>query len=87
MRQMQKIETDGNGTILNIIEHIILRNYWEYYIIEKHQDSKDSEIETALVMGFETEIGDVYMPEIKPYVISRTNNLEGVLPPEGWVWL
>lgn len=71
---------------LNIVEHIILRNFWEYYVTDqKHTDNEN--IKTCLVIGFETEIGDVYIPEIKPYIITRTKKLNEVMPAVGWNWL
>jgi len=71
-----------NGQKLDVFEHIILRNGWEYYVL----DNKDSDIRTALVMGFEAEIGDFSVEEIKPYIISRTTNLSAILPVLGGKW-
>ena len=79
MRQM----TDG-VTTLKIVKHIILRNFWEYYI--DSTPTKDG-ICTALVMGFETEYGDVDINEIRPYIISSTNKLNDILPAQGWKWV
>lgn len=73
-----------NGTKLKIRQHIILKNFWEYYITDRYPE--DSEIQEAFVMGFENELGDVYLPEIKPYIISKTNDLEDVAPASGFSW-
>ena len=70
---------------LKIREHIILKNFWEYYITDEYPE--ESEIQNALVMGFETEQGDVYLPEIQPYIISRTKKLDELMPAEGFQWL
>ena len=70
---------------LKIKEHIILKNFWDYYITDMYDD--DSEIQNAFVMGFENESGDVWMPEIEPYIISRTKKLDEIMPAEGFEWL
>lgn len=72
------------GTIINVVEHIILKNGWEYYVTD---DSFDENTVQCLVMGFETEMGDVYMPEIKPYILSRTKHLDTIAPCQGWEWI
>ncbi len=79
MRIMTKDETK-----LKITEHIILRNFWEYYVTdEKHSD----DIVQCLVMGFETELGDVSLEEIRPYILTRTKKLEEVAAAPGWDWV
>ncbi len=71
-------------TKLKITEHIILRNFWEYYVTdEKHSD----DIVQCLVMGFETELGDVSLEEIRPYILTRTKKLEEVAAAPGWDWV
>lgn len=72
------------GSELKITEHIILKNHWEYYVID--EDTGDPNIKLCMVMGFETEIGDVYMPEIEPYILTRTTDLEELAPAEGCRW-
>mgnify|MGYP001571949968 CR=1 FL=1 len=79
MRQMTK----GN-TILNITQHIILRNGWEYYVTDNKHDAN---IVQCLVMGLETELGDVDLTEIRPHMISRTKDLSEVFPCIGWTWV
>lgn len=85
MRQMTK----GNLK-LDVVEHIILRNMWEYYVLSdegKNQSfPSDPDIKYALVMGFNDEIGTVSMSEIKPHVISRTTDLSEILPADGYEW-
>lgn len=72
-----------NGTKINVIEHIMLKNMWEYYVTDdKHND----DIVRCLVMGFETELGDVSLSEINPYVLIRTKNLNEVMPASDWRW-
>ena len=79
MRQM----TDEHGTTVDVIEHIILRNYWEYYILE---EADENGIAFALVMGDYTEMGNVSMDEIEPYIVSRTTDLVELMPAIKWSW-
>lgn len=81
---MKKMKSEVG--IINVVEHIILRNFWEYYITDE-TFGDDGDIVQALVMGYETELGDISLDEIKPYIISRTKNLEEVMPAEGWRWV
>ena len=83
MRKMVK----GNLK-LSVVEHIILRNMWEYYILADEPDTHapDPDIVYALVMGFNDEIGTVSMSEIKPHVISRTTDLSEIMPADGYEW-
>ena len=81
MRQM----TNEHGTTVKVIEHIILSNMWEYYILEEAFEGDG--IAFALVVGDYTEMGSVSMDEIAPYIVSRTINLDNVMPPYlGWTW-
>lgn len=72
------------GSEVKVVEHIILKNGWEYYVTNNNYDEDTI---TCIVMGHETEMGDVYMPEIKPYIISRTRNLKELAPCDGWEWV
>ena len=78
MRQM----IDEHGTTVDVIEHIILRNLWEYYILEA---ADEDGIAFALVVGDYTEMGSVSMDEIAPYIVSRTTNLD-IMPAPNWSW-
>jgi len=72
---------------LNVVEHIILRNMWEYFVLaDEAGDEPDSDIKYALVMGFNDEIGTVSMSEIEPHIFSRTSSLAGILPASGYQW-
>ena len=81
MRKMVK----GNLK-LNVVEHIMLRNMWEYFILADKVGEGDSDIKYALVMGFNDEIGTVSLSEIKPHVISRTTCMDDILPAAGYEW-
>jgi hypothetical protein len=78
MRQM----INSSGTIVDVIEHIILGNYWEYYILEA---ADENGIAFALVVGDYTEMGSVSMDEIAPHIVSRTANLD-IMPAPEWSW-
>jgi len=74
---------------LNVVEHIILRNMWEYYILEREKGdvvTHDPDIVYALVMGDHDEIGTVSMREIKPYILTRTTELSTIFPASGYQW-
>jgi hypothetical protein len=72
------------GSKINVVEHIILKNGWEYYVTD---DKHDKDTIRCVVMGFETEIGDVYMPELKGHIISRSKDLQDLAPAEGFEWV
>ena len=74
------------GTV-NVVEHIITKNLWEYYILDDPENVRPEGYAAALVMGHETEIGDVYLPEIEPFIASRTTRLDEIFPPVGWSWV
>ena len=67
-----------------VAQHIILRNFWEYYLEEADKHG----VAFGYVMGFENEWGNVSMDEIKPYIVSiaRGKELDYIMPPEGYYW-
>ena len=71
---------------LEVVEHIILKNFWEYYVINA-KNIDDDDIKLCLVIGFETEIGYVSMDEIKPYILSRSKKLDNIMPPPNYNWV
>ena len=84
MRRMTK----GNIE-LKVVEHIILRNFWEYYVLERELgdvSTHDPNIVYALVMGDDDEIGIVSLSEIKKYIFSRTTDLSELEPAIGYSW-
>jgi hypothetical protein len=82
MKQRNIIIEDGKT--FTVHQHIILKNFWEYYLGETDKDG----VAFGYVMGFENEWGSVYLPEIEPYIIgkSRANDLFHIMPPEGYSW-
>jgi hypothetical protein len=73
-----------HGSKINVVEHIILSNGWEYYVTD---DKHDKDTVLCLVMGFETELGDVYLPELRGHIRSRTKDLTELMPADGWEWV
>lgn len=80
---MRKMKTKY-GSTLNVTEHIILKNGWEYYVTD---DRHDKDTVRCMVMGFETEFGDVYMPELRGHIASRTTDLSDLMAAEGCEWV
>ena len=81
---MKNIKPIDGGEPFAVHQHIILSNFWEYYLGETNGDG----VAFGYVMGFENEWGDVYMPEIESHIISiaRGRELEDVMPPFGYKW-
>jgi hypothetical protein len=75
------IREDG-GKPFEVHAHIILKNFWEYYLGKPDKNG----IAYGYVMGFENEWGDVSLEEIKPYIITATRELGDVMPPAGYRW-
>ena len=86
MRKMRG-KSLGEDGVCTVVEHIMIKNMWEYYILKTDLDEDDDKYKTALVVGDYTEIGGVYMPEIEPHIVSRTSNLNELMPPPGWEWV
>lgn len=72
------------GGTINVVEHIIVKNFWEYYVTDQ---KFDDDIVQCYVMGFENELGDVSMAEIKPHIRTRTKNLKEVAPATNCEWV
>lgn len=71
------------GSKLKVERHIMLSNCWEYYLEKPNADG----VAFGFVMGFENELGPVYVPEILPHAISQTTDLSEIFPAEGWKWI
>ena len=67
-----------------VVQHIILRNGWEYYL----EEADSYGLSFGLVMGFVNEWGMVDMAELKPHIVSiaRGKELDDIMPPEGYYW-
>lgn len=79
MRRLAKGRTSGEA---QIVEHVILKNWWEYYLCEPDENG----VAFGFVMGHENEWGYVDLKEIEPYVMMRTKDLYEVMPPAGYMW-
>jgi len=86
---MRKMQSKSGKTTVTVTKHIILKNYWEYYIVndDEMQYDEKNDIQFAYVIGHTQEFGDVSMKEAKPFIISETTNLNDVAPAPDWVWL
>ena len=72
-----------SGSMVKVREWVLLSNGWEYYVIEREADG----LCFCVVVGFETEAGHVYWPEVEPYVIGgQHGSLKGLAPAPGWRW-
>ena len=82
--QGRNIIDSKGGEPFTVHQHIILKNFWEYYL----EPADENGIAFGYVMGFENEWGSVSMDEIKPYIVSiaRGKELNHVMPPEGYYW-
>ena len=81
---MRKMKNKKYGTVVNVEKVMITTNMWEYFITD---NKFTDDIVTAVVDGFETELGDISLNEINPYVIASTEKLDGLLPAKNWEWV
>jgi len=87
MRKMVNTKTKEELMVKN---HIILKNFWEYYFTDAEiEDNNEGDIQEALVMGIETEIRLVSMEEIKPYIDTAMSPSKdkAIMPAPGWEWV
>ena len=78
-----RLMINESGTAIDVIEHVILSNLWEYYILEKPDEHG---VVLAIVVGDATEMGSVWMDHIEPHIISRTTDLCDIMPAPHWSW-
>ncbi len=65
---------------IEVVEHIMTSNYWEYFIIEKQENGQAF----ALVNGAHNEMGYVCLKELAPHIMSIETDLTDLMPPIGW---
>jgi len=80
-----RVMISERGNKFKVIEHIILKNFWEYYVLE-NEFEEDKDLGYAYVMGFENEFGYFTYNEITPYIMSRTSDLTDIMPAQGFEW-
>ena len=81
---MRKMKHTKYGTIVNVEKFAMAKNMWEYFITdEKFND----DIVCAVVNGFECEMGDISLSEIKPFLLTESSDLANVMPAPGWEWV
>lgn len=81
-RKMRRLDT---GTVVNVYSFATTRNFWEYYFLDPKPDT--SKNMRAIVLGFNTDMGDVHIPEIEPYLMSFTRDMSDLMPAPGWEWV
>ena len=82
MRTM--ISLDNMKDKVKVHEHVMLSNFWEYYLEEPNADG----VAFGYVMGHDSEYGFVDLAEIKPYVMSRMklDDTSELMPAVGFKW-
>lgn len=85
MQAHRLMRQNDTGSVVKVFGWALTRNGWEYFILEP----KGTRRPTAIVMGFETEMGSVDLQEIKPYVVAfaAEHDLQDLAPCAGWEWL
>ena len=86
------VKQNDNSVSINVVRVLMLKNFWEVYITDEETD--DERRRFALVMGFETELGDVWLPEYEGHIICDTGGSslerivadEEIAPATGWQW-
>jgi hypothetical protein len=81
-RKMRRVDT---GTVVNVYSYATNQMFWEYYFLDPKPDSQKNM--RAIVLGFETDMGDVHIPEIQPYLMSFTRDVSALMPAPGWEWV
>jgi hypothetical protein len=79
MREMQR----GNAK-LKVVKHVILRNFWEYFITEMPNESG---VGMAYVVGDYDEYGTFAQYDVDKHGISSTEELSELMPAPGWEWV
>jgi hypothetical protein len=75
---------EKDGQRLEVREHIMTQNMWEFYVLEEpDQDG----VSFAFVSGDCNELGYVSLDEIKPFIISRTKQMDEIFPAPGFSWV
>ena len=82
-RKMRNVET---GSVVTVHGWAATANSWEYYWLDKVAKGG---VRFALVHGFETEMGDVDIREIRPYIMMtcKEENLDDIAPAVGYEWV
>ena len=81
---MRKMKNSTYGTVVNVVSFAMTKNFWEYFITD---DKYSDDIVRAIVKGFETEMGDISLSEIKPHLMTQSDQLDEIMPAPGWEWV
>ena len=80
MRKMKQAGKDGQT--IEVIEIIILKNFWEIYVIEI-----DGYQIFGLTLGQADELGYSSYEELKPYIACRESDLSSLMAAPNWSWV
>lgn len=86
MYRMMK-EMGEDGQTIKVVEVILLKNFWEIYVIHSEEGELEEDELFTLTVGIATEMGSQWESEIKPHIITRTKDLHSVQPAPGWKWV
>ena len=77
------VKSDNPSIKLKVAQMHVISNGWEYFLEKPNKDG----VAFGLVCGFEDELGDVYIPEIKPHIVSSAKaDMSDALPAPNWTW-
>ena len=79
----------GGSIVITVIEHIMLKNMWEYYVLKEPGYPLGDDVQWVFAMGFENEYGTFSRSEMREAdaVWHQTRDMSGMAPPEGFRWL
>lgn len=83
---MRQMKVSWMSKPVNVYGWAITAHGWEYYFL----DNKKSDIRFAYVIGYESEMGDVSMSELSPFIRSITfddADLQHIAPAPDCEWV
>ena len=82
MRTM--ISLDNMEDKINVYEHIITVNMWEFYLEEPDENG----VSFGYVMGDENELGYIPIEQLEGFIVSRTkvDATTELMPAAGYEW-
>ncbi len=89
MIKSRKMRRKDGKTVVKVTKHIILTNFWEYYIVDdpEMEFPEDSDVQYALADGIAQEFGTISLSELKPYILTYTTEMNEVDPAPNWEWI
>lgn len=86
---MRKMKNKSYGSVVNVVSFAMTKgNMWEYFITDQ---KFSDDIVCAVVVGFECEMGDISLSEIKPHLMFNKDIMapenKHIMPAPGWEWV